>query len=333
LSGTNLGAPISASTDLGTPVSAGNPMIAIWDAKLEVTDLSILFKADFKLEVNFGDKTIKTREDVNDPAVPLATSRTSIVLDSFNIKGTFTDTGVIYGTTELKRTRGVTQLTSEGTLTGLIGERGAVGVFFANDTTKDDAGTYVGGFVAVPRYCEFYPFDVQCTEDTDIMKRLRMCNEDININGPGGCNATFDIVCRDGNIGIGNGAIVGNPDDPLCVGHVRTGNADTALWKRDAVDTDGTLPLTPTTPLTILTEVGAHDGDANYVQAGADELNRGFLVDENDNLIGNPGRIGGSTLDLSDVGLADDAASGVRVERYRYSGFIGDGSRHRFYVG
>ncbi len=128
LSGTNLGAPISASTDLGTPVSAGNPMIAIWDAKLEVTDLSILFKADFKLEVNFGDKTIRTREDENDPAVPLATTSTSITIDSFNIKGTFTEDGVIYGKTELKRRR-VTPLTSEGTLTGLIGERGAVGVF------------------------------------------------------------------------------------------------------------------------------------------------------------------------------------------------------------
>ena len=325
-------AGILSGTDLGAPISDTNPTVLLWAARLQLTVLSVLFEADFTMEVNFGDKTIKTREDMNDPAVPRATTRTSLTLDSFNIDGTFTEDGVIYGTTELKRTQtGNPQSTSTGSLTGLIGERGATGVFFSN-TGQTKAGSYVGGFVAIPTSCEFYPFGAECIEDTDIMERLEACNKDININGVGGCDATFDIVCRDGNIGTGNGAIVGNPNHPLCVGNVRTGNADTALWKRDAVDTDGTLPLTPTTPLTILTEVGAYDADENYVQAGADELNRGVLVDEDGDFIGAPGRLGLPALTLSHVGLVDDAASGVKHDRYVSNRFI-SGVNTRFYVG
>ncbi|MCA8834132.1 MAG: hypothetical protein K8953_03515, partial [Proteobacteria bacterium] len=311
-------AGILSDTDLGAPISSTNPTVALWDARLEMAISAEPHADTFTMEVNFGPNTIKTR-DTDDP-VALPGGRV------FSIDGKFTDAGVLYGTTTLTRAGG----SSAGSLTGLIGSLGAVGVFFS-DANNNTEGVYVGGFVAVPMLCESYPFAEQCTTDTDIRRKLAACNEDININGAGGCNAIFDIVCRDGNTGSG-GTIVANPSDPLCVGNVRTGNADTILWKRDAVDTDGTLPLAPTTPLTILTEVGAHDGDANYVQAGVDELNNDFLLEENGDFKGN-NRIGPFHSNLSDLGLADDAASGVRVERYRYSGFIGDGSRHRFYVG
>ena len=310
--GTQYYAGILSGTDVGKPISSTNTTVALWDARLEMVISSELHADTFTMEVNFGPNTITTR-NTDDP-VTLPGGRV------FSIDGKFTDAGVLYGTTTLTRGGG----RSAGSLTGLIGDLGAVGVFFS-DANNNTAGVYVGGFVAVPILCESYPFAEQCTTDTDIRRKLAACNEDINVNGTGGCNAIFDIVCRDGNTDSG-GTIVGNPSDPLCVDNVRTDNADIIRWKRDAVDTDGI------TPLTILTEVGADDASENYVQAGADDINLGVLADENGDFKGNA-RLGIFHSNLSDLGLADDVASGVRVERYRYSGFIGDGGRHRFYVG
>ena len=365
LSGTNLGAPISASTDLGTPVSAENPMIAIWDARLEVTDLSTLFKANFKLEVNFGNKTIRTREDENDPAVPLATTSTSITIDSFNIKGTFTEDGVIYGKTELKRRRGgVTPLTSEGTLTGLIGERGAVGVFFANDKTKDDAGVYVGGFVAVPRYCEFYPFANSCDTDEDIREQLERCRDDINTNGVGGCNATLDIICRDGTINNGNGGAIAadNPfADPLCTSSSRFDDALIIACNADITDT-GKFSTCPT----LLSNLCPNSGNRNancpprtltdnvvdfarwiiqpVVANGTEELTVLSEVGNDDPLVsyveagkttinrgvvlnpnGSPrGGFDAVFLTLGNFSSGFDKTSGFSLERVAYNGFTGD---------
>ncbi len=117
--------------------------------------------------------------------------------------------------------------------------------------------------------------------------------------------------------------------NPECPAQVQTGNADFIRWKQDAVDTDGT------TPLTILPEVGADDALENYVQAGADELNNDVLFDKNGNLEGTNSRINAGSLlnlDLSDVGLLDDTASGMKVERYRYTGFTTGNSR-KLYAG
>ncbi|MCA8834239.1 MAG: hypothetical protein K8953_04055, partial [Proteobacteria bacterium] len=313
-------AGILSGTDLGAPISATGPITtALWDARLEMTILGVLVESDFTMEVNFDPNTIETRGGAN--AVALRAIGNDFGFNvtrlGFSINGKFTNAGVLYGTTTLTNTR---SRESVGLLTGLIGEKGAAGVFFTNDNTKDDGGTYVGGFVATPiTSCEDYPFVEMCTTDTDIRRQLERCRDDIDTNGVGGCNATLNIIC---NVGSAD-AIVGDPfADPLCASsslfdnalvkacvgdttdigkfsvcndllqercplsgsrnpecpvQVATG-ADFIRWKQDAVATDGTLPLTPTTPLTILPEVGADDALENYVQAGDDDLNLGILA-------------------------------------------------------
>ncbi len=58
--------------------------------------------------------------------------------NNFDFTGTFNDVGVMSGTVALNNT-------TDGTFNGLIGAKGAVGVF--KDTPKDDFTTYSGGFV------------------------------------------------------------------------------------------------------------------------------------------------------------------------------------------
>ena len=369
-------AGILSGTDLGAPISATGPITtALWDARLEMTILSVLVESDFTMEVNFNPNTIETRGGAN--AVALRAIGNDFGFDvtrlGFHINGKFTNTGVLYGTTTLENTR---SRESVGLLTGLIGEKGAVGVFFTNDNQQRAGGIYVGGFVATPiTSCEDYPFADMCTTDADIRAQLERCRDDIDTNGVGGCNATLNIICDVGTTGSGGAIAGGDPFvDPLCASsslfdnvlvkaclgdetgsgkfsvcadliqekcpfsgvrnpecpaQVQTGNADFIRWKQDAVDTDGT------TPLTILPEVGADDAEENYVQAGADELNNDVLFDKNGNLEGTNSRINAGSLlnlDLSDVGLLDDTASGMKVERYRYTGFTTGNSR-KLYAG
>ena len=157
LSGTNIGAPL-----------ANNNADGDWHGRLAIVsgygDEVRARTADFVLTVNFNDKTIDSG-DVE-------------VLDGlFNIDGRFTTGGVIYGVTSFRdRTpsgskeiiigsdsdqnpKTAPQLSSRGSVTGVIGAEGAVGAFISSGegvgnrkTTgvKNTFGEYAGGFVASP---------------------------------------------------------------------------------------------------------------------------------------------------------------------------------------
>ncbi len=134
LSGTNLGAPLSDTEKDG-----------IWDAKIRIRarHLTTLDAKEFKLKVDFADKTIKIVNDAGDDAVvswnhPLLRNPTFTIQD-----GKFTANGVIYGAANLF----ANSVNNFGPLTGLIGLGGAVGIFKSNPNV---AVNYVGGFVAAP---------------------------------------------------------------------------------------------------------------------------------------------------------------------------------------
>ncbi len=132
-----------AGTSLGAPLRNATAQTATWDA-----DLSVLFyngSADaienktFKLQVNFGGDTDNTLAIMGD--APSITGP-----GVFSLDGKFTRNGVIYGTV------GFTNASyGAGTLTGLIGVDGVVGIFKSDDPNLAFAASrYVGGFVAAP---------------------------------------------------------------------------------------------------------------------------------------------------------------------------------------
>ncbi|MCA8835217.1 MAG: hypothetical protein K8953_09045, partial [Proteobacteria bacterium] len=137
LPGTSLGAPLRNATETS----------ATWNA-----DLSVLFfngttftqdSGTFKLQVNFGGDTGNTLAIMgDDPSVA--------TLGAFSLTNAkFTKNGVIYGTVAFANY-------GAGTITGLIGTAGAVGIF-KSDNPSFTGNQYVGGFVAEP------PADVTAT--------------------------------------------------------------------------------------------------------------------------------------------------------------------------
>ncbi len=126
LNGTNLGEPITDGTKDGS-----------WKGRLgfiSVTENARM--VDFMLNVSFGSTTSNAAGDINATIDPILQGSNPFVLT-----GTFDNRGVIKGTASDLATR-----TPNGTLTGLIGQQGAVGAFISDSTT----GVYSGGFVAVP---------------------------------------------------------------------------------------------------------------------------------------------------------------------------------------
>ncbi len=133
LSGTNLGAPLIEA-----------PQNSIWDAKIHIkTGRSGTLTKDFKLKVNFADKTIKIVNNQGDDAV-VSWNHPVLRNPTFTIQnGKFTANGVIYGAANLF----ANSVHNFGPLTGLIGVDGAVGIFKSNPNVTVN---YVGGFVAAP---------------------------------------------------------------------------------------------------------------------------------------------------------------------------------------
>ena len=144
LSGTDLGAPLSDDAHSGR-----------WDARVfirvsvsEAGNRNVPIHQHFKLDVNFRAKTLASFYTRNDGGGSILyfndSDSESLVHPQFRIvKGKFTDNGVIYGTVRLYAGNS----NSLGTLTGLIGQGGAVGIFASTDNRQAD---YVGGFVAAP---------------------------------------------------------------------------------------------------------------------------------------------------------------------------------------
>ena len=127
LTGTDLGAPERSRTGTAT-----------WGAQLRAIVFNsttfVNSSVGFNLSVNFTDKTL-TATDVAAPS-----------LSPLNINGRFTNNGVIYGTVDINRGP-----VNKGSLTGLIGEKGAVAIFKSdNNVNGSNPNAYVGGFVAAP---------------------------------------------------------------------------------------------------------------------------------------------------------------------------------------
>ena len=135
-SGNNLYVGLLSGTDLGAPEPMRTDTVT-WKALLlaMVGVNTPLATPEFDLEINFGAKTFGIGTG--------GTGTVSITnLQNIRLHGRFTDNGVIYGTTSVSNPG-----ENLGTLTGLIGADGAVGIFRGN---VGGSYPYVGGFVAAP---------------------------------------------------------------------------------------------------------------------------------------------------------------------------------------
>ncbi len=230
LSGTNLGAPLSSNEQSGT-----------WAANLSllVGGGSVFVETGFKLKVDFGAKSIQV-VDGSDEETVVSLIHTQFSNANLAIRnGKFTENGIIHGTTNLF----AFATNRAGTLTGLIGEKGAVAVFKSNE---GEPIAYVGGFVAAPdcKATAGFPFSVACTDNvTEQRTFVNGCNGnpmkdgcDESITGVdggttinecianpynfecGGRTGAFSVVlaARNDICGYGRGT---NPFDPLCNDH------------------------------------------------------------------------------------------------------------------
>ena len=151
-------AGILSGTDLGVPVSTTDPT-AIWNGSFRTDDAR--YPVDFRLTVTFGttDGTRTISAFVKDTATLTGAGAN----DYYLLAGTYTDAGVITGTVNYGEFTGgernaPTGDRTPGTIKGLIGVEGAVGVFISDaaestvtnkiTSTITFTNGYVGGFVA-----------------------------------------------------------------------------------------------------------------------------------------------------------------------------------------
>ena len=137
-------AGIFSTTDLGGPITAKDAK-AEWRGQFQVVQSRII-NTDFTLEVTFGavagvDGSVGKVEAFVEQIAPNVAHH--YVRGTFNAAGVIKGTAIAGGFTNGDRNQfngGAT----DGILTGLIGEDGAVGAFYSQ------AGVYAGGFVALP---------------------------------------------------------------------------------------------------------------------------------------------------------------------------------------
>ncbi|MCA8834931.1 MAG: hypothetical protein K8953_07565, partial [Proteobacteria bacterium] len=133
-------AGLLSNTDLGELLTADTAISTVWKAKVAIIiGSNALVEDDFTLDVIFG----------GDASTNTITTRAGDAIEfgnniSFVIAGKFNNSGVIFGTTTYTDSDAST--TSTGSLTGLIGEYGAVGAFISDSSNA--AGDFAGGFVA-----------------------------------------------------------------------------------------------------------------------------------------------------------------------------------------
>ena len=149
LAGTNLGAPITETITSAKWMGKIRAISNVGEAQRTAAD-----DADIELDITFD----ATRETKGTMTTFLKTVSTS----AYSIDGTFDDKGIISGdiyfgyttgegASEVIDTDGA--LYSPGTLSGIIGQNGAVGVFHSdngNPEAGQNAPSYSGGFVVTP---------------------------------------------------------------------------------------------------------------------------------------------------------------------------------------
>ncbi|MCA8833627.1 MAG: hypothetical protein K8953_00955, partial [Proteobacteria bacterium] len=145
-------AGIFSGTNLGAPITGTSGDTATWNGRISARG-TFSMDRDFTLTITFGasggtltslapasnsassDTRYKIDATFNDKGVIIATEG-NIILDEFGDNPTFSSTPMMSADR------------ASGTLTGLIGQEGAVGVFMLEPFTG--SSFYVGGFVAAP---------------------------------------------------------------------------------------------------------------------------------------------------------------------------------------
>ena len=276
-------AGILSGTDLGGPITNTTQGFVEWKGKFGVIFTGRYYTKDFTLNIDFSSKRFFAEDRHKSPAsgiteflrldgsfngagVMYGASHMQRIYDRSitvnqnceqNLVTPATDNNpAIYNlscTPESNPELGSVFLTpggvgafyvSTGSLTGLIGERGAVGVFVSDDA-QNAAGPYVGGFVVdnpdVSPDCSAAtgkPFDVVlCPSPTSRLVRRDLCiNRDFpeGVNFESNCNTPelWVLICSRSivpsfctederydytrQLACG-GQDVNNPDQPLCV--------------------------------------------------------------------------------------------------------------------
>nr|MCA8835097.1 hypothetical protein [Pseudomonadota bacterium] len=155
-------AGIFQTTDLGAPITDSS-FSATWAGKLQIDTFSMV---DFDLTVAF-DGADGTLTGVRQNFTGL---RDFIIDGKFDAKGVIT--GKVHNQLVLQEITLAHSLRN-GTLSGLIGQEGAVGVFHG---TSGGSG-YSGGFVASPAVaiCVKDVFDADCPVNTDVFVQKAFC--------------------------------------------------------------------------------------------------------------------------------------------------------------
>ena len=150
LAGTNLGAPITETITSAKWTGQIRAVGRAGEAQINVAD-----GADFELDITFN----ATRET---KGTMKALFNTSGAGTAYSIDGTFDDKGIISGDIDFGTTTGEgaseivdtnSTLYSPGTLSGIIGSSGAVGVFHSDNDNPAAAQlgpSFSGGFVVTP---------------------------------------------------------------------------------------------------------------------------------------------------------------------------------------
>ncbi|MGU9962825.1 MAG: beta strand repeat-containing protein [Candidatus Halichondribacter symbioticus] len=170
----------------------------------------------YKIETYRDDFGVTQERSVADKSFPVKVDYAHTTLGQFFINGKFTTKGVIYGTTKLVNDGGfrITEPTAEngltepkvvsvlgeessrGTLTGVIGQNGAVGAFVSSGS-GNTFGEYAGGFVAAPGLnCGENPLDIRCNEQQHYAAREDACSGSMGWRNPA-CDPVFERVCNE----------------------------------------------------------------------------------------------------------------------------------------
>ncbi len=133
-----------STTNVGRALTSQTPAKSIWSGRMAGIagrgDTAI--SSNLSLEVHFGAGshagTIRTLKNANTPGKTFLTG-----FGTFNVDGNFNTDGVMWGSVSLNRVNGA--------FSGLIGERGAVGVFNGTLPSHNSIdGAYAGGFIVKP---------------------------------------------------------------------------------------------------------------------------------------------------------------------------------------
>ena len=255
-------AGLLSGTDVGGPLR-DNSASGAWIGKLAfiVGQGELSGTVDFTLDVDFDAKTIGASDTITAGDVDYADT----TLGQFYINGRFTDKGVIYGATRLSNADATES--SRGSLTGVIGQNGAVGAFVSSGAgdSVNTLGEYAGGFVAAPELdCTTNPLDIRCDSNDNAIAMAQEAKCTTPLEDNPACTPVFERVCDD-NVKLFSNMVQGTNtavsiyclSSPLTLALRRTaclanrqlecGDTTQAVCNNNVFDTlcDGTITFAP----------------------------------------------------------------------------------------